>query len=172
MWKVFSFSSSVSRDSVCLNLNRFFHFTYVWRLAKCGYWSLALTNVVCVLWVNLEMYDTLGRISQSTEIHLKLSCQYHQRDLYRDVTLCLLAKTIDSHLGPILALREIDPLSEWVIYVNKIVKLSALKRVLLWSTNKYMHVPPHVSLKLLLMYWPCMLPVQNLIQHVDMIGLI
>ncbi len=52
-----------------------------------------------------------GPISQSTKIHLKMSCQYIASiTLYCSITLCLAIK-IDWQLRSILALSEIKPRS-------------------------------------------------------------
>ena len=45
-------------------------------------------------------------ISQSTKILLKMGCQYHHRDWYCDITLCLAIK-IELQLRPISTLCEL-----------------------------------------------------------------
>ena len=54
------------------------------------------------------LYTRAGWISQSTKIHLKMSCQFCRIDLNRDITFCLAIK-IDTQLRSILALCEIVP---------------------------------------------------------------
>ena len=82
----------------------------------------------------------LGWISQSTKIHLQMSCQYHHRDLYHCITLCY-AITIKTQLRSIIVLC--DELSHLVpvtiiiiIFETKQNVLKSSKRIRFWYCLK------------------------------------